>query len=179
MALGKREQALLGVLAGIGLLAGLYFGYDAYSRKRAQLTAQRDALERELNMVKEKVRSLEVLERQLAESLMIQSDLERTVPKEEEIPQLLRDLADMMAASGVELLSFQPSRPTQSMLPELNEIRVNISTRGVYANIIGMFRRLRSARRMIGVKSFSLSGGGGADPVLSCSVNLSVYCARK
>lgn len=178
MALGKREQALLGVLAGIGLLAGLYFGYDAYSRKRAELTAQRNALERELNMVKEKVRSLEELERQLAESLLIQSDLERTVPKEEEIPQLLRDLADMMAVSGVELLSFQPSQPTRSMLPELNEIRVNISTRGTYANIIEMFKRLRSARRMIGVKGFSLSGGGGEDPVLSCSVNLSVYCAR-
>lgn len=180
MALGKREQALLGVFAGICLIAGLYFGYDAYSKKRAELTAQRDALERELAMVKEKVRSLETIERQLAEASKMQMDLERSVPKEEEIPQLLRDMADMLAMSRVELRSFNPSRPVSSILPELNEIKVSIGTSGTYGQIIEMFRRLRSAPRLIGVKSFSLSGGGqSANPVLNCSVQLSVYCTKK
>lgn len=179
LAIGKKEKTLLLVLAVFGMVAGLYYGYDWYARTKSEKVAKRDALVRELNMVKEKVRDLAAIEEKLRQAEQLQEDLRRMVPQEEEIPQLLRDLATMLTSAGVELNSFRPGRPGPSPLPELSQIDVSISVKGTYRELLNMFSRLMAARRLIGVKSFSISGGSGPDPELSCSVNLSVYCAKK
>ncbi|NLG83251.1 MAG: type 4a pilus biogenesis protein PilO [Firmicutes bacterium] len=178
-AIGKREKQLLLVLLVFGVVAGLYYGYDWYARIRREKVARRDALVREMNMVKEKVRDLAEVEEKLRQAEQLQEALQRMVPQEEEIPQLLRDLVTMLTSAGVELKSFQPGRPKNSPLPELSQIDVNISVNGTYRELLAMFDRLMKARRLIGVKNFSISGGKGIDPDLSCSVSLSVYCAKK
>jgi len=180
MALGKNEKVLLGVLAGLGLAAGVYFAYNWYARTHAALIGQRDALASELNQVKEKVRNLAVTEERLKEARELQVSLERKVPTDEEVPQLLRDIAGMLTVAGVDLGSFRPGRPVPSVLPEWNEIKVSISVTGTYSKLMAMFDRLRTARRLIGVTSCSFSSGGSeANPVLTCSVSLSVYFTKK
>lgn len=179
MALGKREKTLLLALVVVGAVAGIYYGYDWYARAKSEKVARRDALARELNMVKEKVRDLAAIEEKLRQAEQLQAELTRMVPQDEEIPQLLRDLATILTSAGVELNSFSPGRPGPSPLPELNQIDVSISVTGTYREILAMFGRLMAARRLIGVKRFSISGGSGPDPELSCSVSLLVYCAKK
>ena len=179
LAVGKREKTLLLALLAFGALAGLYYGYDWYNRLRQEKMQKRDALVRELNMVKEKVRDLEAVEERLRQAQQLKEDLARMIPQEEEIPQLLRDLTTMLTSAGVKLNSFRPGRPGPAPLPELSQIDVSISVTGTYRELLDMFGRLMTARRLIGVKNFSISGGGGLDPELSCSVNLSVYCAKK
>lgn len=180
MALGKRDKMLLGVLAAVALAAGLYFAFTWYVKTSAMLVAQRDSLVQELNQVKEKVRNMAFTRQKLEEAQRLQADLEQKVPQDEEVPQLLRDLSDMLIAAGVKLKSFKPSQPASSSLPEWNEIKVTIGVSGTYRELIKMFGNLQNARRLIGVTNLNISGGGAEmDPVLSCNLDLLVYCVKK
>ena len=180
MALGKRDKMLLGVLAGMALAAGSYFAFDWYVKTHAALVNQRDALASELNQVMEKVRNMASIKQELAEARQLQEDLEQKVPADEEVPQLLRDLANMLNLAGVELKSFRPGRPAPSVLPEWSQIKVTISVSGTYRELTTMFSNLQKARRLYGVASFSINGGGvEADPVLTCNMDLLVYCTNR
>lgn len=180
MALAKREKMLAGVLAGMALAAGFYFAFAWYTKTLAALTSQRNALVLELNQVMAKVQNMAKIKQELEEAQKLQMDLEQKVPADEEVPQLLRDLTDMLNVAGVKLKSFRPGRPEPSVLPEWNQIKLTVSVSGTYRELTAMFNNLQKARRLFGVASFSISGGGsGADPALSCNLDLLVYCTKR
>lgn len=179
MALTQRDKTLLAVLAGMAVVAGLYYTVNWYTKTRAALVSQRDKLASELSHVREKVRNMAMTRQKLEEARQLQVDLERKVPPSEEVPQLLRDLADMMTAAGANLESFKPGRPAPSSLPEWMEIKVSVNVSGTYRALALMFDNLQRAKRLIGVSKFDINGGGTeANPVLQCNLDLLVYCTK-
>ncbi|MGQ9779586.1 MAG: type 4a pilus biogenesis protein PilO [Bacillota bacterium] len=178
MSLSRRERIMLLVLLAAGLGMGLYYALNWYIKDLNRLSAEKAAKAEELRRVEEKCADLATVERKLAEARRLQADYEHLVPKDAELPQLLRDTATMMAAAGVELVSFTPGTPSSVPNMEgLNQLNVAVQTKGTYGEILKMFESLRSGRRLIGIKDFSVGGAksGEADPELSCSFNMVVF----
>ena len=127
------------------------------------------------------MRNLKEVEQRLAEARQLQEEYERLVPKSDELPQLLRDTATMLTAAGVTLNSYIPGPAAPAAVPELNQISVAITATGTYREIMKMFESLRSWRRLIGIKDFSITTGpgGGDDPPSSCRFNMVVFYANK
>jgi len=174
-----REKILLLVLGVILAGVGGYYGGDWYLKDVARLSKDKAAKAADLERVEEKVRNLKEVELRLAEAKQLQEEYERLVPKSEELPQLLRDTATMLTTAGVTLDSFVPGKTAPAVVPELNQLGVAVSTKGTYREILKMFESLRSWRRLIGIRDFSIGRGEGADPILACNFNMVVFYAKK
>lgn len=185
MGLSRREKTalvLLGVVVGVGLGG---YAADWYVKDLAKLRAEKAAKEADLRMVEEKVRNLANVEKRVAEAKKLQEDYERMIPKSEELPQLLRDMANMLTAAGVDLLAFRPGQSLPvNVDPALEQKIVSINIDGTYTQIMRMFETLRSAKRLIGIRDFSIRRGSGnneespRDPPLTCQFNMIVFYNR-
>lgn len=182
MSLAKREKIMLAVLAGLAAVVGLYFLGDWYAKDVARLKSERDAKAADLQKVEEKVRDLANVEQKLAEARRLQEEYERLIPKDDELPQLLRDTANILTSAGVDLTTYTPGRPVPTAAaPDINQITVAISARGTYEKLLKMFQDLRAWHRLIGITNFSISRGGGSDtdPMLQCQFNMVVFFTVK
>ncbi len=181
MTLVRRERILLLVLLVLVVGVGGWLGSEWYFKDVDKLKAEKAVKAADLQRVEEKVRDLAAIEQRLTEAKKLQEDYDRLVPRGQELPQLLRDTATMLEAAGVDLVSYTPGAVGPAPeVPELSQKIVAVSSRGTYAETLRMFDALRSARRLIGVKDFSLSrAGGGNDPILNCQFNMVVFFANQ
>lgn len=188
MTLNKKDMTILwgavGVLVLFGLASLAYF----YANDLKRLRAEKEAEAAKLAQVQAKVDDLSLLETKLMDVEALLEGFDRLVPAKKELPQLLRDMANILTRAGVDLREFSPD-PTASpvqAVPEFSQMVITVQTKGTYEQTKRMFADLRSWRRLIGIKDFSLksesakdSNYSEADPLLVCDFHVVVFFAER
>ena len=120
-----------------------------------QLTAQKSQLEQELQNLKTRAKDLPKLESELA---LVQREFDKKsalLPREKEIPQLLRDISALGTNAGLDFLQFKP-------LPSIprdfyDDIPISINVRGPYHSVGFFFDRVSKLERIVSVSNIKMS----------------------
>lgn len=123
---------LIVVFIGITIFAFINYGYKPLKIKSEELSSQISAKTTELKQIKDVVANLEIRKaevRKLKEEL---SFVETRLPKEINMPELIKTITTMVEENHVLFSSFVPSGPFRKDV--YDEIPINLSIRATYHN---------------------------------------------
>ena len=174
--LERKIKLLLLVLIFVIPAVAYYFLFlDPNMKEIDQLTAKKSGLEQELQKVKTRARDLPKLQAELAR-LQIEFDKKSALlPREKEIPNLLRDISALGTNSGLDFLKFKPL-PT---VPRdfYNDVPVSINVRGPYHSVGSFFDRVSKLERIVSVTNIRMSSPKleGGEMLLNSDCQLVTY----
>ncbi len=139
------------------------------------LTSTKTQIEKELQKVKNRAADKPRLEAELAQTQAEFDEKAMLLPKEKEIPQLLRDISSLGRNAGLDFLKFKP-------LPSVprdfyDEIPVTINVRGPYHNVGFFFDRVSKLERIVSVSNVKMSSPKfeGGEMLLKSDCRLVTY----
>ena len=136
------------------LIAYFFLSFQPQLDKYAALETQRTALTAEVEKVKAKARTLPQLEKELEETKALFEEKSVLLPKDKEIPKLLKDISALGTNAGLEFLSFKP----QPDIPKdfYSEIPISISVRGPYHAMGHFLDTVSKLDRIVTVKDIKM-----------------------
>ncbi len=146
--------ALLLVILPIAMFYFLYF--QPKTDEITKLEQRKAKLTQELKSVKKRARDLAKFEEEVKQTQAMFDEVAELLPKEKEIPQLLKDISSLGRVAGLDFLKFQPlvDRPKDFYA----EIPVNINVRGPYHNMGFFFDQVSKLDRIVSVTNVKMSG---------------------
>lgn len=154
--LDNKVKIAIAVLLVVLPVVAFYFTYYQGSTEKIKgLEKSRATLNKEILNLREKERNKPVL---LQEVAKVEEEFEEAslmLPKEQEIPQLLKDISALGRNAGLDFLSFVPK-------PEIprdyfNEIPVSINIRGPYHAVGFFFDQVSKLDRIVSVSNVKMS----------------------
>ena len=149
----KIAIAVLMIIAPVALFYFLYF--QSSSKEIVRLEANRDKLQDEIQDLREKERNKPQLMAQVAK---IEEEFEtaaQMLPKQKEIPKLLKDISALGRNAGLDFLTFVP-RPD---IPKdfYSEVPVDITVRGPYHSMGFFLDQVSKLDRIVSVSNINLT----------------------
>ena len=141
------------ILAPIALFFFLF--YQPNSDKIAGLAKNRDQLHQEIQDLKQKERDKPRL---LAEVAKVEEEFEeaaKMLPKDQEIPKLLKDISALGRNAGLDFLTFVPRPVTPRDF--YDEIPVDIDIRGPYHSLGFFFDQVSKLDRIVSVTNTNMT----------------------
>ncbi len=174
--LERKFKLLIGVALILLPLVVFYFAfYKPNVQKLAGLTSQKTSLENRLRIVKKKAQNRERLRQELNEVIAVFEETSTLLPKEKEIPQLLKDISALGRNAGLDFLAFKPGgdRPKDFYA----EIPVSINVNGPYHNLGFFLDQVSKLDRIVSVDNIKLGGPrmDAGEMLLTSSCNLMTY----
>ncbi|MCP3930504.1 MAG: type 4a pilus biogenesis protein PilO [Bacteroidetes bacterium] len=120
-----------------------------------RLAKKKTKINQEIRTVKAKVRNLAKFEEELKTTQAIFNQTAELLPKDKEIPKLLKDISSLGRVAGLDFLKFQPlaDRPKDFY----SEIPVNINVRGPYHNMGYFFDQVSKLERIVSVSNVKMT----------------------
>ena len=154
--LDKKIKIALAVLMVIAPVALFYFFYyQSSSNEIVTLGNQRDKLQKEIQDLREKERNKPKLMAQVADIEEEFDTAAQMLPRQKEIPKLLKDISALGRNAGLDFLTFVP-RPD---IPKdfYSEVPVDISVRGPYHSMGFFLDQVSKLDRIVSVSNITLS----------------------
>ena len=173
------EPKLKIIIAVILLILPVLIFYFAYfepnTKKIANLNNQKVSLENRLKAVKKKAANRDRLRQELEEVRLVFEETATLLPKEKEIPQLLKDISALGRNAGLDFLAFRPG--TDSPKDFYAEIPVNINVNGPYHNLGFFLDQVSKLDRIVSVNNIKMGGPKmeAGEMLLASSCNLMTY----
>jgi len=177
--LKQRDIALIAI--GITLLLIIIWYFSFYSPVRADV----DARNSELSDLKTQVSTAEAiagqvpqLQKAVADLKLQQDEFSRSLPKTQEIGNLVRDLQGNLASSGAEILSLTQTPGTASALPGVQAIGISMNLRSTFNALYQSLKSLEGMQRYSNVDTLTVSLQGDPDslnPKLGSTMAMTVY----
>ena len=156
--LTKKEIILVAVMAIIALGGGFYqFILSPTMARAEQVKSEVSAMETKIEQIRKELRDQEELEKKYEQAKVEIASFETLIPNDKEIPDLLRELELIADRCNVILSSIAASSPINRTTHL--EITLNLPIKGEYRNILRFYNELTSAKRLIIVKTTSISPG--------------------
>ena len=129
--------------------------YQPNAKKIAGLAQQKESLDQMIAELRIKESNLPKLKQELAETEKIFNEAAVLLPKEKEIPQLLKDISAAGQGVGLDFLTFKP-------LPDVPqdfyaEIPISINVRGPYHNMGSFLDQVSKLARIVTVSNIKMS----------------------
>jgi type IV pilus assembly protein PilO len=148
----------LGITVGLILLPLVIFYFSYYQQKAKKiqnLDQQKVSLNRQIQTVKLQAANLAKFEEELKEAELQFLETAALLPKEKEIPKLLKDISALGRNAGLDFLTFKP-------LPDIPrdfyaEIPITINVRGPYHNMGYFFDQVSKLARIVSVTNVKMS----------------------
>lgn len=152
----KVKFALTILLIVLPILVFYLAFYQSHAKRINALSSKKDNLISEIKEVKAKAANLEKFERELAAAQAIFDETSVLLPKEKEIPKLLKDISSLGTNAGLDFLTFKP----QSDVPKdfYAEIPIAINVRGPYHNMGYFFDQVSKLERIVTVSNVQMGG---------------------
>ena len=168
----------LGITAGIILLPLVifYFSYyQAKAEKIATLSQEKVTIAKQLQEVKVKAADLAKFEKEMAEAEAQFQETAALLPKEKEIPKLLKDISALGRNAGLDFLTFKPLADIPKDF--YAEIPVTINVRGPYHNMGFFFDQVSKLERIVSVSNIKMSSPKkeGGEMLLNSDCTLVTY----
>lgn len=149
----KGAILLLLILAPVALF--FFLLYQPNSDKITNLKTQRSTLQKEIQDLKQKERNKPKLLAQVAEVEEEFNTAAQMLPKEKEIPRLLKDISALGRNAGLDFLTFVPRPVTPKDF--YDEIPVDINIRGPYHSMGFFFDQVSKLDRIVSVNSVNMT----------------------
>ncbi len=166
-------------IAVILLILPIILFYFIYYQPKASdihnLERKKSKSEKALALAKKKAGNLEAFKKE-AEAAQLEFDIKAALlPKEKEIPKLLKDISALGSNAGLEFISFKPlaDRPKDFYA----EIPVSIKVNGPYHNVGFFFDQISKLERIVSVTNVKMSGPKkeGGEMLLNSDCQLVTY----
>jgi type IV pilus assembly protein PilO len=148
----------LGIMVGIILLPLIVFYFSYYQQKAKKiqnLNQQKASLTQQLQEVKRKASDLAKFEKEMKEAEDLFFKTAVLLPKEKEIPKLLKDISALGQTAGLDFLTFKPLADIPKDF--YAEIPVTINVRGPYHNMGSFFDQVSKLERIVSVSNIKMS----------------------
>ncbi len=151
----KYKIAIAIILMLIPTVLFFFLFFQPNATKISALNTQKDGLNKEIADLKAKQNDLPRLRRELAESEKLFNEAAVLLPKEKEIPQLLKDISSLGQNADLEFLTFKP-------LPDIPkdfyaELPISINVRGPYHNMGSFLDQVSKLGRIVTVSNIKMS----------------------
>lgn len=154
--LTKQEIILVAVMSIIALGGGFYqFILSPTMARAEQVRNEVSAMETRIEQIRKELRDQEELERKYEQAKSVLASFEMLIPNDKEIPDLLRELELIADRCNVKLSSIAAGNPINRNTHF--EITLSLPIKGEYRNILRFYDELASAKRLIIVKTTSIS----------------------
>lgn len=168
----------LGIAAVVALLPLVVFFFAFYQPKNDtinSLASQKSTLEKELSDVKAKAADLAKFQKELEEAKLVFEATSILLPKDKEIPKLLKDISSLGRSAGLDFLTFKPLADIPKDF--YAEIPVTINVRGPYHNMGYFFDQVSKLERIVSVTNVKMSSPKreGAEMFLTSDCTLVTY----
>lgn len=168
----------LGITVGIIVLPLVifYFSYyQAKAKKIETLQQQKVTIAKQLREVKIKAADLAQFEKEMAEAEEKFLETAVLLPKEKEIPKLLKDISALGQNAGLDFLTFKPLADIPKDF--YAEIPVTINVRGPYHNMGFFFDQVSKLERIVSVSNIKMSSPKkeGGEMLLNSDCRLVTY----
>jgi type IV pilus assembly protein PilO len=168
----------LGITVGIIMLPLVIFYFSYYQQKAEKiqnLDQQKVALNKQIQTVKLQAANLAKFEEELKEAEMQFLETAALLPKEKEIPKLLKDISALGRNAGLDFLTFKPLADIPRDF--YAEIPVKINVRGPYHNMGYFFDQVSKLTRIVSVTNVKMSSPKkeGGEMLLSSDCQLVTY----
>jgi len=167
------------IIAALLLILPLVIFYFAYfepnNKKITSLNNQKVTLENRLKEVKRKAANRDRLRQELEETRIVFDETAKLLPKEKEIPQLLKDISALGRNAGLDFLAFKPGNDTPKDF--YAEIPVSINVNGPYHNLGFFLDQVSKLDRIVSVNNIKMGGPKmeAGEMLLASSCNLMTY----
>lgn len=153
-----------------------YFAFFSPTKDKLDgLTKQKSQMETKLRKVKKKAQNRERLRQEVAETQAAFDEISGLLPKEKEIPKLLKDISALGTNAGLDFVSFKPGgdKPKDFYA----EIPVNINVTGPYHNLGFFLDQVSKLDRIVTVNNVKLGSPkmDAGEMLLRSSCNLLTY----
>jgi type IV pilus assembly protein PilO len=148
----------LGIMVGILLLPLVVFYFSYYQQKAKKienLDQQKVSLTQQVQEVKLKAADLAKFEKEMKEAEDLFFETAVLLPKEKEIPKLLKDISALGQTVGLDFLTFKPLADIPKDF--YAEIPVTINVRGPYHNMGSFFDQVSKLERIVSVSNVKMS----------------------
>ncbi len=148
----------LGIAVLIALIPLLIFYFTYYrpnGQKEQSLIKQKSDLTTELRQVKQKASNLSKFKKERDEANELFVKASALLPKEKEIPKLLKDISALGRNAGLDFLTFKPEPDNPKDF--YAEIPVTINVRGPYHNMGFFFDQVSKLERIVTVANVKMS----------------------
>lgn len=168
----------LGITVGIILLPLVIFYFSYYQSKAKKietLQQQKVTITKQLQEVKIKAADLAQFEKEMAEAETRFLETAALLPKEKEIPKLLKDISALGQNAGLDFLTFKPLADIPKDF--YAEIPVTINVRGPYHNMGSFFDQVSKLERIVSVSNIKMSSPKkeGGEMLLNSDCRLVTY----
>lgn len=168
----------LGITIGIVLLPLVVFYFSYYQQKAEKiqnLNRQKVSIEKQIQEVKAKAANLAKFEKELADAENQFSEAAVLLPKEKEIPKLLKDISALGRSAGLDFLTFKPLADIPKDF--YAEIPVVINVRGPYHNMGYFFDQVSKLERIVTVSNVKMGSPKkeGVEMLLKSDCRLVTY----
>ena len=178
--LKQRDIALIAIFVTVLLIIIWYFSF--YSPVRAEIDTKKTQLtdlQTQVASAQAIVSQVPQLTKAVAELKIQQEEFSRSLPKTQEIGNLLRDLQGNLAASGSEILSVnQTPGIAVNLPPGVQAIGIDMNLRSTFDSLFQSLQALEGMQRYSNVDKLTISLQGdpeSLDPRLSSTMNMTVY----
>ncbi len=181
-ALSKLKQRDIALIAiGITVLLIIIWYFSFYSPVRADV----DTRNTELTDLKTQVSAAEAiagqvpqLQKAVAVLKLQQDEFSRSLPKTQEIGNLVRDVQGNLASSGTEILSLTQTPGTAAGLPGVQAIGIQMGLRSTFDSLYQSLKALEGMQRYSNINTLTVSLQGDPDslnPKLGSTLAMTIY----
>jgi type IV pilus assembly protein PilO len=168
----------LGIVVGIVLLPLVVFYFTYYQQKAEKiqsLNQQKVAMTQQVQEAKKKASDLAKFEKEMEEAENMFLEMAALLPKEKEIPKLLKDISSLGQTVGLDFLTFKPLADIPKDF--YAEIPVTINVRGPYHNMGSFFDQVSKLERIVSVSNVKMSSPKmeGGEMLLNSDCKLVTY----
>lgn len=171
----KIKIAITVVLIILPVVIFYFAWYQPKMKTTESLKNSQAKLERQIKQVKRKAGNLKKFEKELQDAELAFNETAELLPKEKEIPQLLKDISSLGRNAGLDFLSFKP----QSEVPKdfYSELPASINVRGPYHNMGFFLDQVSKLKRIVSVSNIRMTSPKkeGTEMFLTSTCRLVTY----
>ncbi len=168
------------IALAVGLIAApvvafFFLFYQPKQEKITELETEQATLTKKVDEARAAEANLPKIQEELKQAEQKFEQISIILPREEEIPALLRNISDLGRKAGLDFISFVPGGETPKEL--YAEKPVSISIRGPYHNIGYFLGEVSGLERLVTVDNITMGSPQevAGDMMLSSSCNLLTY----
>lgn len=165
--------ALVLIIAPIALF--YFFMYSPNVQKIQGLETRKTGLEAEIKKAKEAAGQLKKVEEDKAKTEELFKETATLLPKDKEIPALLRNISDLGKGAGLDFLSFKPG--AEAPKDFYAEIPIDMQIDGPYHSMGYFLDQVSKLERIVTVDNIQMGSGkkGGGEMLLKSTCRLKTY----
>ncbi|MBM9519676.1 type 4a pilus biogenesis protein PilO [Desulforhopalus vacuolatus] len=151
------NRAKAGLCLVIVILPVLVFYFTFYGSRREMIHKLKEGnskIQTEINDYRKQVAMLPDRKKKVAEIRQAFEKISALLPREKEIPQLLKDISSLGRNAGLDFNTFKPEK--ESPKDFYQEIPITINVRGPYHNMGYFFDQVSKLERIVSVNNIKM-----------------------